>query len=312
MTACIRIAGYQDEQSVHTRAMRVMTRALLGNAAGRVSVEFEKNVAERGRKVADLLDLVRAGDLDLCYFSSSYLARRVPALGVLDIPFQLTDRQDTRARLDGALGAILTREVAARTQYEVLAFWDNGLRNLSNDKRPILTPSDCAGMRIRTLPNASYHATFRALGMEPVTIDVGEMVRAIANGGVDAQENPIANIRLFGIHKHHRFVTMTGHFHGIALVLCNAASRASWPEDVRAALSAAVSESTIEQWKLASEEEAQSRLALEAEGVSVIDLDEAARAAFRQAVHAVIVRGYSELPAELARSLGRTAGNRAI
>jgi hypothetical protein len=64
MAVRIRIAGYQDEQSVHTRAVRVMMRALREKAPGLINVDFESNIAERGRKVADLLDLVKSGDLD--------------------------------------------------------------------------------------------------------------------------------------------------------------------------------------------------------------------------------------------------------
>jgi C4-dicarboxylate-binding protein DctP len=303
MTVRIRIAGYQDETSVHTRAMRAMIRAALDQAAGSLRIDFEPDIAARGRKVAELLDLVRCGEVDLCYFSSSYLAGRVPALAALDVPFCFANRADTRARLDGALGEILAREVAARTEYEVLGFWDNGVRNLSNRERPIRTPGDCRGLRIRTLPNATYHATFRTLGLEPVTIDVGAMAQAIARGEVDAQENPLANIRLFGLHPHHRFVTMTGHFHGIALVLCNAAVRASWPPAVRAALSGAFCEATAAQWEFAGDEEVAARAALEAEGVSVIDLDEAGRAAFKQAVRTVIERARAELPMEVSQLL---------
>jgi tripartite ATP-independent transporter DctP family solute receptor len=301
MTARVRIAGYQDERSVHTRAVRVLMRALREKAAGRVSVDFEPNIVRRGRKAADLLELVRSGDLDLCYFSSSYLTNRVPALGIFDIPFHFTDRRDTRLRLEGSLGAILGREIAAHTEYEVLGFWDNGLRNISNGKRPIRAPDDCAGLRIRTLPSAGYRATFRTLGMEPVTIDVADMVQAIANGNVDAQENPLTNIRLFELQKYHPYVTMTGHFHGIALVLCNARSLASWPEDVRSALRAAVLESTTAQWKFASEDESSARSALEAQGIGIVDLDDVARAAFKQAVRTVIEQGYSALPQDIER-----------
>jgi TRAP-type C4-dicarboxylate transport system substrate-binding protein len=289
-----------------------MMRALQEKAAGRISVEFESNIAKRGRKVADLLDLVKSDDLDVCYFSSSYLTRHVPALGVLDIPFQFTDRRDTRSLLDGTIGAILRRDIAARTEYEALAFWDNGLRNLSNGKRPIHTPNDCVGLRIRTLPNANYVATFRAFGMEPVIIDVADMLQASANDEVDAQENPLTNIQLFGLQKYHPFVTMTGHFQGIALVLCNARSLASWPDDVRLALSAAVSESTAAQWTFASEAEVASRRELEAEGISIIDLDEGGRTAFKQSVGSVIEQGYSALPRELSRLLCNTGAVRTV
>lgn len=301
MTARIRIAGYQNEASVHTRAVRVMMRALQARATGHVTVDFEPNIADRGRKVADLLDLVASGDLDLCYFSSSYLTSRVPALGIFDIPFQFTDRRDTRLRLESSLGAILGREIAASTEYEVLGFWDNGLRNISNGKRPIRAPQDCAGLRIRTLPSAGYHATFRALGMEPITIDVADMVQAIAHGDVDAQENPLTNIQLFELQKYHPYVTMTAHFHGIALVLCNAKSLARWPEELRSALRAAASESTTAQWNFASEDESAARSALAAQGVSIVDLDDVARVAFKQAVRTVIEQGHSALPPDIDR-----------
>ena len=176
----LRMAGYQDARSVHTRAMRVLEASLKQSLGDGIAVEFEENIAARGRKVADLLDLVESGELDLCYFSSSYLTARVPALGVFDIPFMLTDRGRTRALLQGALGERVAAEVASRTGYAVLGFWDNGLRNISNRLRPIRRPEDCKGIRIRTLPSEGYHAAFRALGMEPVTIDIRDFVEAIA------------------------------------------------------------------------------------------------------------------------------------
>jgi len=86
-------------------------------------------------------------------------------------------------------------------------------------------------------------------------------------------------------------------------VFCNARSLASWPEDIRSALSAAVSEGSAAQWRFASEEETALRSALEAEGVSITDLDEAARAAFRRAARTVIEQAYSELPQRFSRLL---------
>jgi TRAP-type C4-dicarboxylate transport system substrate-binding protein len=155
------------------------------------------------------------------------------------------------------------------------------------------------------LPSAGYHATFRALGMEPVTIDVGDMVKAIANGQVDAQENPLTNVRLFGLQKFHRHVTTTGHFHGIALVLCNARSWAGWPEDFRDVFSAAVSEASDAQWRFSDEDDATCRADLAAQGVAIVDLDGNARAAFRLAVVAVVEQGIAALPAAARSAIGR-------
>jgi len=299
MTLTLRIAGYQDARSVHTRAMRVLESSLKRSLGDDIAVEFQENIATTGRKVIDLLELVETGALDLCYFSSSYLTARVPALGAFDIPFLLTDRDRTGALLQGALGAYIAGEVASRTGYAVLGFWDNGLRNISNRLRPIRTPADCVGIRIRTLPSEGYHAAFRALGMEPQTIDIRDFVEAIATQTVDAQENPLTNVRQFGLQKHHRHVTMTAHFHGIALLLCNAAMLENLSGPVRQALRHAAAVATQAQWEFAKRDERESRLALEAEGVAVVDLDARTRAAFRAAVRPLAEKQLAALPADL-------------
>lgn len=299
MLPTLRIAGYQDARSVHTRAMRVLEASLKDTLGAAVAIEFEENIATRGRKVADLLSLVESGELDLCYFSSSYLTARVPALGVFDIPFELTDRSRTQALLQGQLGARVTDDVHARTGYRVLGFWDNGLRNISNRLRPIRTAADCSGLRIRTLPSEGYHATFRALDMTPVTIDIHDFVAAIANEAVDAQENPLTNVRQFGLQRYHRYITMTAHFHGIALLLCHAKRWEGATIQVREALTRAAAQASQAQWDFAAQDERESRAALEAEGVAIVDLDDAGRAAFRAAVGSQVERQYAELPAQI-------------
>ena len=299
MATTLRIAGYQDARSVHTRAMRVLEASLHETLGPAVAVEFEENIAARGRKVADLLELVESGALDLCYFSSSYLTVRVPALGVFDIPFALADRGRTRALLQGALGQHLADEVASRTGYRVLGFWDNGLRNISNRLRPIRRPEDCKGIRIRTLPSEGYHAAFRALGMEPVTIDVRDLVEAVAGATIDAQENPLTNLRQFGLQKYHRHVTMTAHFHGIALLLGNAKTIEACAPQLRQALARAAATATRAQWDFATRDERESRAALEADGVAIVDLDDAGRAAFRAVVRPLAERQFTALSAGL-------------
>jgi C4-dicarboxylate-binding protein DctP len=81
----LRCGGYQGQDSVHTRALRVL-EVEIGRAGPLVEVELTPNITEQGRKASDLLTLVEDGELDLCYFSSSYLAGRVPSLRMLDLP----------------------------------------------------------------------------------------------------------------------------------------------------------------------------------------------------------------------------------
>ena len=140
--------------------------------------------------------------------------------------------------------------------------------------------------------------------MEPVTIDVGDMVQAIASGAVDAQENPLANIELFGLQKYHPFVTMTSHFQGIVLVLCNAKRLAGWPEaSAHDAARRGPREHGRAMAACVRRGNRFARSALEAQGIDIVDFDDAGRAPFKQAVRAVIEQGYADLPDAVLRAV---------
>ncbi|MGH6897810.1 MAG: TRAP transporter substrate-binding protein, partial [Geminicoccaceae bacterium] len=230
MATQIRFGGYQSAASVHTRAIAVFARALEARLGDQVAVEITANVGELGHKAKGLLQLVADGALDMCYFSSSYLAGRVPALGALDLPFVVEERERLHAALDGALGRYLQAAIAEVTGYLALAFWDNGIRHLSNRARPIRGPGDCRGLRIRTQHNAFHQEVFRALGFEPLAIDPSELAAAVRDGRVDAQENPLTNLVNFGIYEHHPYITLSGHLFGVAPVLVNRERHDAWPE----------------------------------------------------------------------------------
>ncbi len=288
MATRITLGGYQGEASVHSRAMRHFCTRLEELAGGAVEVEFVQNVVERGHKAADLLSMTEAGELSGCYFSSSYLAGRVPELGLFDQHFVVPDRRHAYAVLDGALGAWLAREVEARTGYTLFGYWDNGVRNISCGVRAIRSPEDCRGLRIRTLANEDHQRVFRALGFEPVQIDVRDLVEAVASGRVDAQENPLTNIYNFGLHRYHRHITMTRHLLGVALVLFNRDEVAGWPDELRAAVAGAMAEATALQRRMAEQEDAICAEAMRGEGVELIELTAEERARFREATRPVV------------------------
>ncbi len=287
MAETLKFGGYQGENSVHTRGGRVLAEAVKRNTAGAVELVFDENIVARGHKAADLLTLTESGQIDGCYFSSSYLAKRVPQLGLFDQHFVVPDRRRAYAVLDGGVGARLKAEMADATGFEVLGYWDNGLRHISST-RAIHRPSDCAGLKLRTLANPDHQRVFRALGFEPRAIDVRDLPEAVRSGQVDAQENPLTNIYNFGLHETHRHVTLTRHLLGVALVLFNAERVAGWPPDRRAAIEAAVSEATVAQRRFAEEDDTICADKLCAEGVEIIELDRNARAAFADVTRAEV------------------------
>src|SRR3954469_11893921 len=189
----IRMGGYGPASTGFSRALKFSGDRRSSEFGDEVDIKYVWNVMDLGYRAEDILWLVEHGLLTLGYQSSSYLTDRIPALGVLDLPF-LFDRTDqARAAIDGRLGALLTARIEEKVNYRILGFFENGFRHLSNRLRPVSSPADLAGMRIRVLPSAIQARTFELLGSVPLRWDLTEAIAAIKAGTIDAQENPFAN-----------------------------------------------------------------------------------------------------------------------
>ncbi len=281
----ITLGGYQPPASVHNQAAELLGRELNNRLGKAVKFEMDGNmVASRGIKAMDLPVMVEAGELSLCYFASSYLADKVPELGIFDLPFVVEDRAKVYAALDGELGELFKARFRENTGLRVLGFWDNGFRHFTNGVRAIHGPDDCAGLSIRTMSSKLHQQTFRLLGFEPTFVDVADLVEAAKSGRIDAQENPLTNTYNFGTHRYHRHITLSGHFYGMVLVLANNAQFKSWPQAVRDAVSEGMVVATAAQRKLAQAEDTDILGKLDPAENEIVTLTDAERDAFKAAV----------------------------
>ncbi len=295
----IRFGGYQGPASVHTRGGEVFGLALRKELGDAVEFEFDSNIVERGHKASDLLKLVESGELTGCYFSSSYLASRVPELGIFDQHFKVPDRKSAYQLLDGPLGTHLKQLVSEKTGYTVLDFWDNGFRHITTGVRPLRTPQDCTGLKLRNLDSDIHRRVFAAIGFEPMTIDVRDLPEAVKAGTVDAQENPLTNTYNFGLHTTHRYVTLTRHLMGVALALFNQEQVASWPEDVRSKVQTALRTATEAQRRFAEEDDQICAEKLTSEGVTILELSDSERSSFAQAAAPAVAKTRAQFDADL-------------
>jgi TRAP-type C4-dicarboxylate transport system substrate-binding protein len=194
----------------------------------------------------------------------------VPELGFVDLPFLFDERDAARAAIDGALGTHLIERTEARLNYRILGWFENGFRHISNRLRPVRTPADLRGMRIRVLPSEVQARTFATLGAEPIRCDLTEAIAGIKAGTIDAQENPFANTVTYGIHKLHRFHTVTGHFYISRPIFLHRPSFDAWPAELRQAMAEAVRDAIVFQRDIAIGEDRESRAAIEAEGGEIV------------------------------------------
>ena len=269
----IRMGGYGPPTTSFSRSLKLIGDTLLAEFGDRISVKYVWNIMDFGYRAEDILWLVEDGILTLGYQSSSYLTDRVPALGFVDLPF-LFDRTDAaRAAMDGKLGNFLAREIEDRANYRILGWFENGFRQISNRLRTVHTPADLKSMRIRVLPSEVQARTFELLGCVPLRWDLTEAIAAIKAGTIDAQENPFANTVTYGVHKFHRFHTVTNHFYISRPIFLHRPTFEGWPGDLQRAMRNAIKKAVDFQRGLAIEEDREARAAILAAGCEITELD---------------------------------------
>ena len=302
----IRAGGYQPPASIHNQAARALGEGLRERLGDRVRFEMIDSVLDLGRPSADLPVMVEKGELSLCYMSTVRFAGAVPELQLLELPFLVRDREAAWRALDGELGNRFVRRMHEATPLRVLGLWDNGFRHLTNKVRAIREPADCRGLRIRTQSSALHGEVFRALGFEPLAVDIKDFVAQIAGNRFDAHDNPLTNIYTFGVHRHHRHLTLSSHFFGASFLVCNADHYRGWPDDVRGAVDEAAAQATALQRRLAASEDRDVLMKLDPSQNEVTRLTPREHAAFVAAVEPVVVAYRQRLDPRLFALLGGT------
>ena len=268
----IRMGGYGPPSTGFSKSLKLIGDKLGAQFGNDVKIEYVFNIMDHGHKAEDILTLVENGEITLGYQSSSYLTDRVPELGFVDLPFLFSSNAQARAAMDGTLGEFLARKTEGRINYRILGWFENGFRHISNRLRPIHRPADMAGMKIRVLPSEIHRRTFELLGAVAMRMDLTEAIAMIKAGTLDAQENPLANTVIYGVHKFHKFHTLSNHFYISRPIFLHRPSFESWPDRLKRAMQSAVSEAVAYQRKLAVEEHDESYRAIEAEGCEINSL----------------------------------------
>jgi tripartite ATP-independent transporter DctP family solute receptor len=284
----IRMGGYGPPSTGFSKSLKLIGDKLEAQFGNDVAIEYVFNIMDHGHKAEDILTLVEDGSMTLGYQSSSYLTDRVPELGCVDLPFLFSSNAQARGAMDGTLGEFLARKTEERVNYRILGWFENGFRHISNRLRPIHVPADMKGMKIRVLPSEIHKRTFELLGAIAMRMDLTEAIAMIKAGTLDAQENPLANTVTYGVHKFHKFHTLSNHFYISRPIFLHRTSFESWPQDLQRAMRVAASEAVTHQRKLAVEEHEQSRKALEAEGCQINALTPAEHDAFVAAVQPLL------------------------
>lgn len=170
-----------------------------------------------------MIDGARSGIIDIVLVGLNNFTGLVPAAGVFELPFMFPTRDLAYAALDGEVG----QGTSARfTEHglTVLGYPENGFRQMSNNRGPIRTPADLAGINMRTNNARALNDMFAALGANPIQLRVAELYTALETGVVDAQDHPLGVVMSFKFDEVQRYLTLTRHAYSALGLMMNSAS----------------------------------------------------------------------------------------
>ena len=136
-------------------------------------------------------DAIQSGDFDIGYIATSYFAKPIPELYIFDLPFLFRNRIQAYRLVDGPFTGLVASQFDKKTHLKLLNIWEYGYRHFTNDSHPILKPTDCQNLPIRTLLNELHPIMFKSLGFNPVTLQVNEFLKQLKAGKKIAQENAL-------------------------------------------------------------------------------------------------------------------------
>ena len=219
----------------------------------------------------EVLQKLKLGTVDLAV-PSTVMSSAVPAFALFEMPYLVRDRAHMR-EIERALFWPELAPLAEQKGYRVLALWENGFRHVTNSVRPVVSPADLSGIKLRT-PNSPWRvAVFRALGANPSPMPFSEVFMALQTGVMDGQENPLTNIANASLNEVQPFLSLTGHVYSPAYVTVGIDRWGRLPEHVRAVLEEVARETQAFVFETARAIDDRLLLELTASGMQVNEVD---------------------------------------
>lgn len=196
---------------------------------------------------AEMLQKLRLGTQDMSQ-PSTIMSSVTPEFGMFDLPYLVKDRAHMRCIAREIVWPILAPKIEARG-YKLIGIWENGFRHITNNVRPIVTPADLRGLKIRVPQGVWRVKMFQVYGASPSPLPFSEVFVALQTGVMDGQENPYVNVDAGKFQEVQRYLTETRHVYTPSFPTASLRKFRGYPQDVQRAIleeAAAVQEWTYE------------------------------------------------------------------
>jgi len=232
----------------------------------------------------DMLSQLRSGALEFFTLSGLILSTLVPVASINGVGFAFKDYGQVWPTMDGALGTLVRGEIAKRGLYAFAKMYDNGYREITSSTKPIKTPEDLSGFKIRVPASPLWTSMFKAFGASPTTINFNEVYTALQTKVVDGQENPLSLIDTAKLYEVQKYVAITNHMWDGFWFLANKKAFEAMPANLREVVEAEFNTSAVDERNDLAKMNETVATTLKGKGLQFVDTDAAAfRAALKKA-----------------------------
>ncbi len=270
---------------------------------GRINIKLYPGVSLIQGDQTREFSALRQGVIDMAVGSTINWSPQVKQLNLFSLPFLMPDYAAIDALTQGEVGKSLFQTLD-KAGVVPLAWGENGYREISNSKKPIKSPADLKGMKIRVVGSPLFLDTFTALGANPTQMSWSDAQPAMASGAVDGQENPLAIFTAAKLHSvAQKYLTLWGYIADPLIFVVNKEIWNSWTPADREIVRQAAIDAGKEQIAIARQGviEADKPLLKQIEGlgVTVTQLTPAEREEFVRATRPVVAKWKGQIGADL-------------
>ena len=281
----LRIAGNFTDKHSSSIAIEQFKKDVEAATGGKLVIETFPNMQLGGAQ--ENVTQTRAGTIFGTWVGMAFLSRTVPELEAVSLPFLFPNREVAYKVMDGPIGDLIDKKLEDKG-FIALGFMELGARQVTNSVRPIKTMADLKGLKIRLQPNETHLATFRALGANPLAMDIREVYSAMEQKVLDGHENPynlIFDSRFFEVQK---YVSNTAHFFDFIAVVANRKKFQALSPEHQQAIKTAMDKAVATQRVEAAKADAAALVELQKKGMQYDAMPPAEREAMRKATAGVV------------------------
>jgi len=222
--------GQDPSHPVNKRAQEAIDR--IRNATGG-RLEIKLFPANQLGSDTDLLSQIRSGGVEFFNQASVVLSTLVPAAGIINTGFAFHDYNEVWKAMDGPLGTYVRAQIEKVGLLTMSKPWDNGFRQVTTSTKPVKTPDDLKGLKLRVPAAPMLSSLFTALGASPTPINFNELYSALQTKLVEGQENPLAIISTARLYEVQKFCSLTNHVWDAYWILGNRKAMERLPKDIQ-------------------------------------------------------------------------------